>query len=189
MNNIKYLSKGFLLILLIVGYSLPLYAYDCCVDGVYYNLSSSVQKEAYVAGCEDNVNTIIIPETVSIDGRPYDVESICERAFENKTNLVSITISKQVETIGFAAFIGCSSLREVVIEDGGNLQIDDSYSSAHSEKYYHGGHYYYITVYNYSSAFYGCPLEHVYLGRNISLIGNKRCSPFIEQKTNEFRIR
>lgn len=168
--------------LLIVSCSLPLYAYDCCVDGVYYNLNSSVQKKAYVAGCEDNVNTIIIPETVSIDGRPYDVGSICGRAFENKTNLVSITISKQVETIGFAAFRGCSSLREVVIEDGGNLQIDDSYSSSHSEKYYHGGHYYYRTVYNYSSAFYGCPLEHVYLGRNISLIGNKRCSPFIEQK-------
>ena len=137
MNNFKYLSKGSLLILLIVGYSLPLYAYDCCVDGVYYNLNSSVPKKAYVAGCEDNINTIIIPETVSIDGRPYDVVSIGENAFYrcynlkevifpkslieigkfafSKAGLCKVEIPNNVTTIGYGAFDKCDSLSVLLI--------------------------------------------------------------------------
>ena len=70
-------------------------------------------------------------------------------AFYECDGLISIIIPNSVTSIGNAAFNGCTSLKELRIEDGeGTLSLG-----------YNGG---------YEGLFYDCPLEILYLGRTLS---------------------
>ena len=87
-----------------------------------------------------------------------DVSSIGNRAFAGCTGLTSITIPSSVESIGNFAFNGCTALKELIIEDGDStlsLGYNDYSSSSSSSSIGKG-------------LFYACPLESIYLGRNIS---------------------
>lgn len=76
------------------------------IDGVLYN--SQVTKVVYYP--TEKEGEYILPETI--------VE-ISDRVFEGKTGITSITIGKNVVSIGNAAFQGCKKLVEVVFEEGG----------------------------------------------------------------------
>ena len=83
---------------------------------------------------------------------PNSVTSIGDEAFWNCDGLTSIEIPNSVTSIGDYAFNGCTSLNDLRIEDGeGILSLG-----------YH--------TYNSSGKgmFYDCPLETLYLGRNLS---------------------
>ena len=81
---------------------------------------------------------------------PNSVTSIGEGAFSNCSRFTSITIPNSVTSIGNGVFMDCTSLKELCIEDGetvlslGGLNADGS------------------------PFFYYCPLETIYLGRNLS---------------------
>ena len=60
---------------------------------------------------EGDFDSIIIPSVYK--GRP--VKHILEKAFENCSSLVNITIPDSIETIGILAFSKCSSLKSVAI--------------------------------------------------------------------------
>ena len=88
---------------------------------------------------------------------PEGLTSIGEYTFNGCSSLTSITIPESVTEIGHSAFSGCVSLKEVVIEDGNealtlgdNRIFSDSYS------------------YTTTGLFDDCPLECVYLGRNLT---------------------
>ena len=72
------------------------------------------------------------------------VTEIDEDVFSDCTNLENVTISNSVTTINLGAFGGCSNLKNLVFEDG------KEYLEVHSE------------------AFNGCPIEQLYLGRNLT---------------------
>ena len=117
------MKKLFLSMLLL---ALPLLAsaYDCQVDGIYYNLKSST-KEAEVTYREwnsdeetilsDYSGEVIIPENFTYDGVDYNVTCIGTEAFENCRNLTSVVIPNSVITIGDSAFRDCSGLTSVTI--------------------------------------------------------------------------
>ena len=76
------------------------------------------------------------------------VTSIGSFAFSECWGLTSVTIPSSVTSIGSYAFSGCSGLTSVTIEDGaGTLSFRTSFSSTH---------------------FTSCPIEKLYLGRDIS---------------------
>ena len=77
-----------------------------------------------------------------------NLQSIGSSAFKGCTGLATLTIPNNVQSIGSSAFYNCSSLTSVVIEEGTEIL---SFQSSN----------------NYT-AFTGCPLEKLYLGRNIS---------------------
>ena len=78
-----------------------------------------------------------------------EVTSIGDYAFYNCSSLTAIAISESVTIIGNWAFDNCTSLKSVVIKDGcESLSIG-----------YNGTG---------QGLFYECPLEEVYLGRNLS---------------------
>ena len=126
---------------------------------------TSIGNSAFY-GCS-GLTSITIPESVSKIGDdafsgcrrltsitlPASVTSIENGAFSSCSNLTSITLPASVTRIGDAAFKGCTSLTEVIIEDGGT-----KLSLGHQ-------------TYSYRSLgealFHDCPLERVYLGRDL----------------------
>jgi hypothetical protein len=63
---------------------------------------------------------VIIPDYIMYDGRQYAVVGIIWSAFSSCTNLTSVTIVGNIESIGERAFEGCTSLTSVKLNYGGN---------------------------------------------------------------------
>ena len=116
-------TKHYFLSLLALLASINAFAYDAKIGGIYYYFSGN---EATVAalyyGAESNsaayYGNIVIPESVTYNGKPYSVTSIGTYAFYKCFGLTSITIPNSVTSIGYGAFQGCSGLTSVSIPDG-----------------------------------------------------------------------
>ena len=92
-------------------------AYDCNVDGIYYNLYTS-GKTAQVTRLSTDNNyrgSVDIPSSVTYNGIKYKVTSIGQYAFKECSGLTSVTIPSSVTSIGDGAFSGCSGLTSVTI--------------------------------------------------------------------------
>ncbi|MBO7119236.1 MAG: leucine-rich repeat domain-containing protein [Bacteroidaceae bacterium] len=89
-------------------------------DGIYYNFSS-YSSTATVTYRDQNYNSysgdVVIPESVTYNGKTYSVTSIGYRAFSDCSSLTSITIPNSVGYIGTAAFMFCSSLTSITIPE------------------------------------------------------------------------
>ncbi|MDE6515798.1 MAG: leucine-rich repeat domain-containing protein, partial [Bacteroidales bacterium] len=81
-------------------------AYDFEVDGIYYNVLSGATNEVAVVSGEWAAysGTVVIPATVTYDGKTYRVTSIGKEAFFGRTGLTSVTIPESVTSIGEYAF-------------------------------------------------------------------------------------
>lgn len=81
-------------------------------------------SEAIVCGINDiNATNAIIPSSIEFEGKTYSVTRI-RAAFQNCSNLTSITIPNSVTSIGESAFSGCSSLTSITIPNS-VTSIDD----------------------------------------------------------------
>ena len=97
---------------------------------------------------------------------PNSVTSIGGGAFYDCSGLTSVTIGNSVTSIGNYAFSGCTSLKDLRIEDGDEiLDLGCNYDSYNDIG---------------QGLFYDCPLETLYLGRNLSYNTSYKCgySPF-----------
>ena len=103
---------------------------------------------------------------------PNSVTSIGNYTFANCSRLTSITIPNSVTNIYSYAFDECYSLKELHIEDGTEtLTLGYNYYSTYST--------------DGEGLFYDCPLEKLYLGRNLSYNEESKYgySPFYGKKT------
>lgn len=113
------------------------------------NSVASIGKKAF-AGCS-GLTDVTIGESV---------KSIGQYAFESCSSLTSVTIPRSVTSIGLGAFSECSKLTSVTIKENYNeLQIEG-------------------TLKEKERIFYGCPLETVWVGRNLSYVGSNLNSAF-----------
>ena len=110
----------------------------------------------------NNLNSIVFPEHVTRIGHqafkdctslkyismPKTIHMIYYYAFENCSSLEKMFIPKSVNTVAPYSFQGCTSLKTFIIEDGEN---ELTMGAADSEQ----------------SPFANCPIDSLYLGRNI----------------------
>lgn len=71
-------------------------------------------KPAFVYNYND-VEDLVIPETVEYEGFTYDVVAIDDDGFAYNNTITSISIPKSIRLIGDHAFSGCQELTEVTI--------------------------------------------------------------------------
>ena len=142
MRTFKHYVTALFMLLCSVAVS----AQDFEVGGVYYNITSEVNKTVAVtykgtsSYSSSYPSSVVIPETVVYNDVTYNVTSIgsqafrnCSKltsieipntissiessAFENCNKLTSIEIPSSVTSFGYNAFSGCSALNEVHISD------------------------------------------------------------------------
>ena len=117
------MKQKLLTLLLMAFIPIVMMAYDCKVNGIYYNLNTSDKTASVTCDYDKNTNerpsysagSISIPASIKYNGTTYKVTSIGESAFEYCSSLTSITIPSSVTSIGDYAFSECSSLTSISI--------------------------------------------------------------------------
>ena len=110
--------KRNLLLILVALLPVVASAYDAEIDGIYYNFSGNEATVTYqIYGFSNYPGSVVIPESVTYDGKTYRVTSIGSCAFYNCSILTSITIPNSVTSIGDEAFSVCSSLTSITIPE------------------------------------------------------------------------
>lgn len=87
----------------------PVSAYDFQVDGIYYNFNGAEVTVTNGSYSGD----VVIPESVTYEGKTYSVTSIGDDAFSYCSGLTSITLPESVTSIGDDAFWECNGLTTV----------------------------------------------------------------------------
>ena len=113
------------LVLIVIGLlcSISVSAHDFEVDGIYYDITSSTDMTVEVnyrgnrfdSYSNEYLGAVNIPESVTYNGKTYNVTSIGYGAFYGCSGLISVVIPNSVTSIGSDAFGGCSGLTSVVI--------------------------------------------------------------------------
>lgn len=145
--------------------------YDLEIDGIFYRITSVDTLSVEVAGGE-NVYTgdIIIPDYINYRGRQFRVNSIADRCFYNSP-ITSITIGKNIQTIGIMPFWDCCKLTSVSFSDGTNRLTFKDYDSKSGYNDPQSGR-------SYSTGFINCPIQRLYLGRDIIKRSDYQGEPF-----------
>lgn len=84
-----------------------------------YKITKITTKEKtaeFVSPAKKNVKIIKIPATIKQKGTELKVTSIAANACKNNKKLTTLTIGKNVKTIGKQAFYGCKKLKNITIK-------------------------------------------------------------------------
>ena len=138
-------------------------------DPLTYEVSED--GTASVTDCPDNfTGAVTIPSSITVDGTAYTVTDIGWSAFSGCSSLKEIIIPDSVTSIGYGAFEDCTSLTEII--------IPDSVTSIRSSAFYSCDSLTHVTLGNGVTsignyAFYSCDsLTHVTLGNGVTSIGS-----------------
>ena len=112
--------KKVLLTLAIILLTTTSWAYDVCIEGVYYNLVSKakiaeVTNETGSYDARSYSGCVNIPEKIIVDGETYSVTSVANNAFSGCATLTSVSLPISISKIGENAFYGCSNLTDFTI--------------------------------------------------------------------------
>ena len=145
-------------------------AYDFEVDGIYYDVVSFTELTCKVVKESSNKyyeGDVVIPATVDYANKTLTVVGIADETFRN-CSITAITIPNTISSIGNYMFNNCSKLARVTIEDG-NTVLELGYNNSTYSR----------------GLFYDCPIESLYLSRNLSYGTdvNNGYSPFAQNKS------
>lgn len=170
MNKSKCLLMRLALIIGFIAQCALLQA-STLIDGLYYDLDMSTRTATVTYEKDGTGNyaslpaNVKIPESVEYNGVSYSVTKVANKAFANCKSLESISIPGSVVQIGETynisddgaslPFYNCTALKSVRFEDGEKgLALGARYNGSGIE---------------YSRGLFSyCPLEEIYIGRNIS---------------------
>ena len=130
------------------------YGYVAYYANKVINAPNGTIEGDYIGAKKDGVNTLCgylgNASEITLPG-DYNGENyvIGDYVFQYCTGLTSVTIPNSVTAIGYYAFNGCSSLKSLTIEDG-DSELKLGYNGSNE------------------GLFYDCPIEILYIGRNLS---------------------
>ena len=102
-------------LILSVVFSTSASADDVKIDGIYYYLISEDKTAEVTSGDDCYSGDVVIPSSITVEGKEYTVTSIGNSAFYECSGLTSVTIPNSVTNIGDGAFGGCSGLTSITI--------------------------------------------------------------------------
>ena len=141
----KTIYLRFLLSFLFILTSITAFAYDCEINGIYYNLDKTTKTASVMSRISyfdiSSNSMVSIPDKITYDRITYSVTSIGNEAFEYYSKLTSITIPTSVTSIGDDAFSGCSGLTAVNITDLASW-CNISFGNYNSNPLYYAHHLY-----------------------------------------------
>lgn len=79
--------------------------------------STNAAPQVEYSAADSTEKTVVIPETVKVNGVDAAVTSIADDAFAGNTTVTTVTIPSSVEEIGDNAFSGCTKLKTVTIPE------------------------------------------------------------------------
>lgn len=79
--------------------------------------STDTAPQVEYSAADSTEKTVVIPETVKVNGVDAAVTSIADNAFSGNTTVTTVTIPSSVEEIGDNAFSGCTKLKTVTIPE------------------------------------------------------------------------
>ncbi len=82
-----------------------------------YQYKVTGRKELAFTGYSGQPSSVIIPDTVKINGKSFKVTAIENRAFLN-ANIKSVSVGSALKEIGASAFQGCRKLKKVTLGSG-----------------------------------------------------------------------
>ena len=88
------------------------------VDDFSYTITDETNLTVEVGYTNREVEEVIIPSSITYEGKTYTVTGILYSGFYYCSKLTKVTIPESVTTIGGNAFRRCSSLTEIVIPEG-----------------------------------------------------------------------
>lgn len=114
---------------------------------------------------------------------------LCRSAFCGLKPLTKVVIGEYCNQITPQWFWGCSNLKQLVIQDG--LNPIEFFQNIYYNEYNENSYPHYSAQFKYVETFADCPLEYVYIGRNINYTQkyngvsypNERFSPFENKET------
>ena len=95
------------------------------IGGIYYELVPKAKQAEVTYGSYSG--SVVIPASITYDGVEYNVTSIGDNAFKNRSSLTSVTIPNSVTSIGQVAFYGCSGLTSVTIPNSVTSMGSDAF--------------------------------------------------------------
>lgn len=114
MKDWTCISSGFRTVLLtLVLFASPALAYDFETGGIYYTIEGN--KATVTSGEQLYSGNVTIPQTVTHNGIDYAVIAIGSKAFNECSQLTSISIPNSITSIGSGAFWDCTSLKNITI--------------------------------------------------------------------------
>lgn len=117
----KQLSKNLALVVLLLTIGQQAFSYDFKIDGIFYNYNiedgTAIVTSEYEGGSTSRSYSgdIVIPESVSINGRSLRVTAVWHHTFWDCDELKSVTLPETIMSIGYEAFSECDMLETVNI--------------------------------------------------------------------------
>ena len=118
-------------LILSVFFAVSASAYDVEVDGIYYNYIAEGKAVEVTYGDIKQSGDVVIPSTITVDGKDYDVVGIGNYAFSGNENVTSVSIPKTITTIGQDAFSNCNPTSVYIndLEAWCNINFVSQYSN------------------------------------------------------------
>ena len=86
--------------------------------------SASEKTVTFKKQQKKNAKTVVVPDTVEINGYTYQVTEIAAKAFKNNKKIKTVVIGSNIKKIGKQAFLGCKKLKTIKILSKSLKKID-----------------------------------------------------------------
>ena len=85
-------------------------------SGAVEDAVDAAAQTVKVSSVDKKAKSVVIPATVDVAGKQYAVTEIPAKAFANSKKLKSVTIGKNVKSIGAKAFYKCPALKKITVK-------------------------------------------------------------------------